>query len=153
MYMIIVMSAVRRGSEASISPHDGDVFAAEEPACPGQTAPTQWTEVDHQVLILDTDRSLVYRVPTASVSAELVSAHLQTSTSRRRFIQSLAAGSVAGATIMALPTAAAAASDGDQTNSPAGGGDPNDPDDDLQITGTSGGNAQVIVDFDDKAVS
>jgi hypothetical protein len=155
MYMIIGMSAVRKGSEASISAPEDDAFATGEPACPGQTAPTQWTEVDHQVLILDTDRSHVYRVPTASVSAELMSAHLQTSTSRRRFIQALAAGSVAGATIMALPTAAAAASavqpivpaDAQPDADPSE--DPEEQDGTIRVTGTTTGDGTVTLDWED----
>jgi hypothetical protein len=99
---------------------------------------------EDRILVLDEDRRRVYQVPAELVpEAEAALSEPASSTSRRRFLHALAAGSIAGVVIIALPSAAAASSlGGDSGPSSGDDGDPTDP----QFTlATTSGDGSVTV--------
>jgi hypothetical protein len=104
--------------------------------------------VEDELLVLDEEQRLVYRVPAElTPEAEAVLSEPASSTSRRRFLQALAAGSIAGVAIIALPSAAAASSHGDGGSSGDGGDDDDDDDAAPQFfsLSTTPGNESVAV--------
>jgi hypothetical protein len=122
-------------------------------------------QFEGELLVLDEEHRRVYRLPAEMVpEAEAVLSEPATSTSRRRFLQALAAGSIAGVIIIALPSAAAASSLGDggssgggngsdDTATPAGDTEPGGTTDpDLEVTRVAAGDGTVELEWSDNSV-
>lgn len=104
----------------------------------------RFQRVDGELLVLDEDRRQVYRLPAGLVpDAEAVLSESDTSTSRRRFLRALAAGSIAGVVMVALPGAAAASSiaeGGAVQEEPA----PGEADSEFSVSTTSGDGSVMV---------
>jgi hypothetical protein len=102
--------------------------------------------LEDELLVLDVEQRLVYRVPAEiTPEAEAVLSEPEASTSRRGFLQALAAGSIAGVAIIALPSAAAASSDSVGVPPATDADDDGDPSFSLATT-PSDGSVTVTVD-------
>jgi hypothetical protein len=101
---------------------------------------------EDELLVLDEEHRRVYRLPAEQIpEAEAVLGESESSTSRRRFLHALAAGSVAGVIIIALPSAAAASSlGGDSGPSLGDNDDPTETDPQFTL-GTTSGDGSVTV--------
>jgi hypothetical protein len=112
------------------------------------------------LLVLDEDRRRVYQLPAELIpEAKAALSQPASATSRRRFLHALAAGSLAGVVIIALPRAAAASSlagdsGGDEEPlSPSGDVEPGtETDPDLAITRVAAGDNEVTLEWSDSTV-
>lgn len=121
--------------------------------------------VEEELLVLDEAHRCVYRLPAELASeAEAVLDQPASSTSRRRFLRALAAGSIAGVAVIVLPSSAAASSnlgegsstgDNDEPDLPSSSGD-SDPgestDEDIQVTRVVAGDGSATLEWSDSSV-